>query len=236
MKTPHLIIALGLAASAGSLFADFTYTDFSSTSGLQLNGNAASVDNVLRLTPANYWQAGSAFSTNTVSLASNASFSTFFQFNMHDVGGSSGENQVVLSIHGSTNGDQTLQMDGFPVHVYDASTSMSGIQYSDAQVQEFNFEFSAISAETGSGGVRVNVVPKEGSNKFRPSLFVNGTGRSLTSSNLTDSIKATGLTDTDHVLKIWDFNPAFGGPLVRDRVWFYGGFRSSGAQNFIAGM
>jgi hypothetical protein len=45
----------------------------------------------------------------------------------HDVGGSSGENQVVLSIHGSQNNDQTLQMDGFPVHVYDASTSMSGI-------------------------------------------------------------------------------------------------------------
>jgi hypothetical protein len=84
----------------------------------------------------------------------------------HDVGGSSGENQVTLAIHGGTALDQTLQMDGFPVHVYDASTAMSGIQYSDAQVQEFNFEFSAISAETGSGGVRVNVVPKEGGNRF----------------------------------------------------------------------
>ena len=108
MKTPHLIIALGLAASAGSLFADFTYTDFSSTSGLQLNGNAASVDNVLRLTPANYWQAGSAFSTNTVSLASNASFSTFFQFNMHDVGGSSdndgwGADGIVFTVETTSN-------------------------------------------------------------------------------------------------------------------------------------
>src|SRR5262245_49769134 len=105
----------------------------------------------------------------------------------HDVGGSSGENQVTLAIHGGTALDQTLQMDGFPVHVYDASTAMSGIQYSDAQVQEFNFEFSAISAETGSGGVRVNVVPKEGGNRFSPSLFANGTARGLTSSNLTDA-------------------------------------------------
>lgn len=148
----------------------------------------------------------------------------------HDVGGSSGENQVVLSIHGSQNNDQTLQMDGFPVHVYDASTSMSGIQYSDAQVQEFNFEFSSISAETGAGGVRVNVVPKEGGNAFRPSLFANGTGRMLTANNLTDKITATGLTDTDHVLKIWDFNPSLGGPIRKDRIWFFTTYRNWGVN------
>jgi hypothetical protein len=92
MKTTHhLLLAIGLAASSVPMFADFTYNDFSSTAGLQLNGNAASVDNVLRLTPADFWQAGSAFSTNTVSLASSASFSTFFQFQIHDDGGISDE-------------------------------------------------------------------------------------------------------------------------------------------------
>lgn len=57
-----------------------SYTDFSSVAGLTLNGNAAQVGNVLRVTPAIDSQSGSAFSTSTVSLASNASFSTFFQF------------------------------------------------------------------------------------------------------------------------------------------------------------
>ncbi len=92
MKTTHhLLFAVGLAASSVPMFADFTYNDFSSTAGLHLNGNAASVDNVLRLTPATYWQAGSAFSTDTVSLASDASFSTFFQFQIHEDGGISDE-------------------------------------------------------------------------------------------------------------------------------------------------
>lgn len=148
----------------------------------------------------------------------------------HDVGGSSGENQVTLAIHGGTALDQTLQMDGFPVHVYDASTAMSGIQYSDAQVQEFNFEFSAISAETGSGGVRVNVVPKEGGNRFSPSLFANGTGRALTSTNLTDAIRAAGITDTDHVEKIWDFNPSLGGPVMKNKLWFFTTYRNWGVN------
>ena len=56
------------------------YPDFSDTTGLTINGNAAQVGNVLRVTRALDGQSGSAFATNTVSLASNASFSTFFQF------------------------------------------------------------------------------------------------------------------------------------------------------------
>ena len=64
-----------------------SYPDFSSVAGLTLNGNAAQVGNVLRVTPATYGQSGSAFSTSTVSLASNASFSTFFQLRFTNPGG-----------------------------------------------------------------------------------------------------------------------------------------------------
>jgi hypothetical protein len=67
--------------------AAISYPDFSSVAGLTINGNAAQVGNVLRVTPATFSQAGSAFSTSTVSLASNASFSTYFQFRFTDPGG-----------------------------------------------------------------------------------------------------------------------------------------------------
>ena len=47
---------------------------------MQLNGNAAQAGNVLRVTPATFFQSGSAFSTTAITLASNVSFSTYFQF------------------------------------------------------------------------------------------------------------------------------------------------------------
>lgn len=77
--------ALFAAGAHAALVID--YPDFSSTAGLTLNGNAAKVGNVLRVTPATFSQAGSAFSTNTVSLSSNASFSTYFQFRFTTAGG-----------------------------------------------------------------------------------------------------------------------------------------------------
>ena len=79
--------ACGVLLAAPASAAVINYADFSSVAGLTLNGNAAQVGNVLRVTPADYSQAGSAFSTSTVSLASNASFSTFFQFRFTSAGG-----------------------------------------------------------------------------------------------------------------------------------------------------
>ena len=79
--------ACGLVLASSASAAVINYTDFSSVSGLTLNGNAAQAGNALRVTPANYGQSGSAFSTSTVSLASNASFSTFFQFQFTNAGG-----------------------------------------------------------------------------------------------------------------------------------------------------
>ena len=67
-----------------------SYPDFSNVAGLTINGQAAQVGSVLRVTPALPSQAGSAFSTAAVSLAANASFSTYFQFRFTGAGVSDG--------------------------------------------------------------------------------------------------------------------------------------------------
>jgi hypothetical protein len=82
--------ALALTTYGAHAALVINYADFSDTTGLTLNGDAAQVGNVLRVTPALPSQAGSAFSTSTVSLASNASFSTHFQFRFSEPGVSDG--------------------------------------------------------------------------------------------------------------------------------------------------
>ena len=79
LRTLLASLALGFSAISQAAVV-LNFGDFSSTAGLTINGNAAQVGNVLRVTPAIDGQAGSVFSTNTVSLAAGASFSTYFQF------------------------------------------------------------------------------------------------------------------------------------------------------------
>ncbi|MBC8002439.1 MAG: hypothetical protein H7X97_07610 [Opitutaceae bacterium] len=76
-----------LAFTATAAASTINYVDFSSVSGLTLNGSTAQAGNVLRLTPANTGQSGSAFSTTTVGLNNLNSFSTRFQFRISGSGG-----------------------------------------------------------------------------------------------------------------------------------------------------
>jgi hypothetical protein len=71
-------VLLTIATSARA--AVISYPDNTTQARQKINCNAAQVGNRLRVTPAIDWQSGSAFSTSTVSLAANASFSTFFRF------------------------------------------------------------------------------------------------------------------------------------------------------------
>jgi uncharacterized repeat protein (TIGR01451 family) len=92
----RLVLVVALVASS-SAFGQANFANFCDTSQFTLNGSAASLnpngDCVLRLTN-NLGQSGSAFLTNTISLASDASFSTFFSFQISNpLGASDGDGQ-----------------------------------------------------------------------------------------------------------------------------------------------
>ena len=90
--TRHLLAgALTTACFAsGAQATTLLFPDFSDVSGLSLNGAAVQVGNAIRLTPALTGQGGSVFSTTAASLASDASFSTAFQFRITERGGLGG--------------------------------------------------------------------------------------------------------------------------------------------------
>lgn len=95
MKKPVLaaVATLNLLAFGHAGASVINYNDFSSVSGLQLNGSAAQSGNVLRLTNS-LNQGGSAFLTSPISLAADASFSSFFQFRINNpIGASDGDGQ-----------------------------------------------------------------------------------------------------------------------------------------------
>ena len=54
--------------------------------------------------------------------------------------------------------------------------------------------------------------------------------------NLDDRLRGFGLQDPPELIKNWDTSFSVGGPIKRDRVWFYGVARSFGQQDTIAGM
>jgi hypothetical protein len=144
--------------------------------------------------------------------------------NQRDVGGTQGERGNVLAAHGGSGFDMTVQLDGVAVGNMGSfsGSAWSNFSLNDAAAQEMVFETGAVSVEAASGGVRVNVVPREGGNRFSGSAFGNFSKRSMERNNLTADLQARNpLLRSPGFDSLVDESGAFGGPLRRDRLWFF---------------
>jgi len=151
-----------------------------------------------------------------------------------DVGGTA-FSATAIAIHGSRFNEQQLLYDGvFYNHGAGSGGNFNTIVPNDATVQEVSLEVGGTSAESPNGGLRTNIIPREGGNTFRGSFFTSYTDNGLQATNLSDDLKARGLVSVPEVTKIYDINPAFGGPLLLNKLWFYGSWRKQNSQQTVA--
>src|SRR6266566_89442 len=89
---------------------------------------------------------------------------------VQDVGGSTGDMRQTLGIHGSKQADFNEMIEGVPMNAMTAFYT-GGINMDTGAVQEFSYEVGAITAERATGAVLVNIIPREGGNRFSGSFF-----------------------------------------------------------------
>ncbi len=155
----------------------------------------------------------------------------------HDVGGNKGENSQTLALHGARASDMRRHVDGMPFNSLSASGGGLGslFRVNMAGIQETVLETSS-NAESETGGVQMNYVPKDGGNSL--SLYFSSAyaDEHLTGQNINSKLRARGLTgDVASVRQIYDVGGGVGGPITRDRLWFYGTARSWNAQEYQPG-
>lgn len=151
-----------------------------------------------------------------------------------DVGGATQlSGAITMQVHGSTGASQSLMENGLSTAAL-ISPANSQITFNMAASQEIAVDYSGAGADTAAGGVRMNVIPREGGNTFNGVLFMNGTSEGLGSSNFTQRLKDAGLRTPNKIHNMFDFNPGFGGPLRRDKAWFYLSARHATSSKWMA--
>ena len=76
----------------------------------------------------------------------------------------------------------------------------------------------------------MNIVPKQGGNRFSGLAFVSGFSEGMQADNFTTELQARGATQPTPVYRVYDFNTSAGGPIVQDRLWYYFSFRVQGSR------
>ena len=151
-----------------------------------------------------------------------------------DVGGATQlSGAITLQVHGSTGASQSLLEDGLSTAAL-VSPANSQITFNMAASQEVAVDYAGAGADTAGGGVRMNVIPREGGNTFNGVLFMNGTTESLGGSNFTQRLKDAGLRSPNRIHNMFDVNPGFGGPLRRGKAWFYFSARRATSSKWMS--
>ena len=158
-------------------------------------------------------------------------------FGNRDVGGLQGDQTgTQVSVHGGIPGDGVSMIDGMRIGNMYLSSNLTNMSLSALIYDEVNISFSGQMPESGTNGVIMNAIPKSGGNTFHGSLLANGSAPSLQGSNVNDRLRARGASDTDSLKKLYDINGAIGGPIKRDKLWFYFTSRYFTNEYYMAGQ
>jgi hypothetical protein len=146
-------------------------------------------------------------------------------------------NELAGALHGASSGEFQITLDGDKaVMIGCAGSGCQPMRFNQGYIQEISVKTGAASAEQETGGLVSNIVPKEGGNRVTGYLYAGVMDASLQGDNLSEKLKAQGLQDVSRIIRNYDVTPAVGGPVVRDKLWFYSSFRFAASKQTIAGL
>ena len=144
------------------------------------------------------------------------------------LGTSANTSNNFFTARGGRSSEGNIQLDGMNVGSSVGGGGVSGYQYDMSNASEVQVTIAGGLAEVDRGGPAFNMIPKTGGNDFTGSYFASLAGKWAQGSNIDDELRAYGFTDLPALIKNWDTNVAISGPVLRDRIWFFGNLRTLG--------
>jgi hypothetical protein len=134
-------------------------------------------------------------------------------------------------------GEGRYAINGFPLTAA-RSGGFSSYVYDTINADEIAITVGGGLGESDIGGPLFNIIPRSGANTFSGTGFFNNSGKWSSGNNLTSEIQALNpnLRENPGVINAYDWSVSFGGPIKRDRLWFYGSYRDLSSQVAMEGI
>jgi len=138
-----------------------------------------------------------------------------------------------FSARGGRSNEGLIQIDGMNVGGPSNGGGVSGYMYDMNSSSEVQVAISGGLGEADRGGPAFNIIPKTGGNTFSGTGFFSTAGSWGQSSNIDDNLQSLGFGEQPALIKNWDDSLSVGGPILRDRLWFYGSGRLVGSHTEV---
>lgn len=152
-----------------------------------------------------------------------------------DVGGSDSGQQSAFSARGGSSTQNVYSLNG--ANTTDpAALGASSMYYSISSFEEVGVTTGAHDVEVQSPGVVLNMVSKTGSNEWSASAKLFYENEAWIASNVDDAQRARGAGEGNANTGLGDFDMQLGGPIVRDRAWFFLDYWAFSVERLIVGL
>lgn len=152
----------------------------------------------------------------------------------YNVGGTESAQQTTLSVHGAS-GQQDYSINGLSMNWPGGAGQFTMFYFDYDSFEEVQVETAGASAEVSVGGLYMNMITKSGGAAFHGgTTFMYQPGK-LQGNNVTADLEAKGITTSNPVDLIYDFQPSLGGPITKN-TWFFGSYRRYVINTQILGL
>jgi hypothetical protein len=153
-----------------------------------------------------------------------------------DVGGSRGESSTRISVHGGRPDDAAMMLDGMSFNRV-AAPNGRGMNINPLAAEQILIDSGAGgSAEYTASAAVINIIPRDGSNQFKGTIFASGMNGAMQSDNLTNELVAQGMRTPGKMKAIYDLNAVYGGPIKQDKLWFITSHRRWGRDEQVGNL
>ncbi len=141
----------------------------------------------------------------------------------------------IFTSHGGRGNEGNMALDGLNVGAAFNGGGVSGYILDTANAAEVQINVSGGLGEAEKGGIYLNAIPKTGGNTFKGEIFASGAGSWSQGSNLDAALQAVGIHNPPTIHHNYDTSGALGGPIKKDKLWFYATVRYFGQAQDIPG-
>ena len=142
---------------------------------------------------------------------------------------------TMFTANGGRGNEGRMTIDGLPVAASFNGGGVSTFIYDVANADELQVLVSGGLGEAEAGGPVVNLVPRAGGNTFRGTGFYSTAGKWSQSDNIDEGLRSIGIPQPATLVRNYDVSGALGGPILRDRLWFFGNARDFGNVTVVEG-
>jgi len=143
---------------------------------------------------------------------------------------------LVFGGAGGRNNEARIQVDGLNTGAAFNGAGVSSYVVDIGNAQEISMTTSGGLGEAEVGGPSFSIVPKTGGNSFKGQMYVSNVTSGMVGNNITPELTAAGLSNPSRLYKLWDYNLGLGGPVKKDKIWYFFQFRDEGSHRTVPNM